>query len=70
MALQLEKHLIVQFCGNDPTTIVTAAKYVHNNVSAIDLNCGCPQKIAKRGNYGAYLLKKNSKSITFLNTWL
>jgi len=56
----------VQFCGNDPTTIVTAAKYVHNNVSAIDLNCGCPQKIAKRGNYGAYLLKNPDLIVSIL----
>lgn len=68
MALQLEKHLIVQFCGNDPTTIVNAAKYVHNNVSAIDLNCGCPQKIAKRGNYGAYLLKNPDLIVSILET--
>lgn len=25
----------------------------------IDINCGCPQNIAKRGNYGAYLLEQS-----------
>ena len=50
--------LIVQLAGDDPNVLVNAGKYVENspNVVAIDLNLGCPQKIAKRGNYGAYLL--------------
>lgn len=55
-------NLIVQFCGHDPDIILNAAKYVeHNrNIIAIDLNFGCPQKIASKGNYGAYLLENEN----------
>lgn len=53
----LDKPLIAQLAGNDPTILVNAGKLIHKGVAAIDLNLGCPQKIAKRGYYGAYLLK-------------
>ena len=31
---------------------------VENHCDAIDINLGCPQAIAKRGNYGSFLLEK------------
>ncbi|KAG8831494.1 hypothetical protein FRC17_003066, partial [Serendipita sp. 399] len=52
---KLDRPLIVQFCGNDPDQVLKSAKVLEDYCDAIDLNLGCPQDIAKRGNYGAYL---------------
>ena len=51
-----DRPLVVQFCGNDPATVLAAASHVQGLCDAVELNCGCPQGIAKRGNYGAFLL--------------
>jgi tRNA-dihydrouridine synthase len=61
-----DQPLIVQLAGDDPDTVVEAGRYLHHNVAAIDLNLGCPQKIAKRGNYGAYLLSQPDQVIKVL----
>ena len=63
----LDKPLIVQLAGDDPVALVGAGKYLHNDVAAIDLNLGCPQKIAKRGNYGAYLLPDKTLIVKLLS---
>jgi len=51
-----DRPLVAQICGNDPETMVKAAKMLKDEVDAIDVNFGCPQGIAKRGHYGSYLL--------------
>ena len=59
----LGRPLVVQLGGNDVDKICQVAKILCQPGSdgplcdAIDLNLGCPQRNAKDGHYGAYLLQ-------------
>ena len=54
-----EGPVVVQLAGHDPTLVADAAldivERTLGNVAGIDLNGGCPQKIASKGRYGAFL---------------
>ena len=54
---QEDRPVLAQFCANDPQVLLAAAKYVEPYVDGVDINLGCPQRIAKKGRYGAYLME-------------
>ena len=46
----------MQFCANDPNYLCKAARIIERECDAVDINFGCPQRIAKKGYYGAFLM--------------
>ena len=63
-----DRPLVVQFCGHDPNVLLVAAKAVQHKCDAVDLNLGCPQGIARKGRYGAYLLEEQEICINIIRT--
>ncbi len=64
--LDADRPLIAQLCGSEPDIVLEAARYLEPHVDGIDINCGCPQGIARRGNYGAFLLEQEETLLTLV----
>lgn len=64
---KFDRPLFVQFCANNPSELLAAAKYVSPYCDAIDLNLGCPQGIAKKGKYGAFLQEDQELIFSLIN---
>ncbi|KAI5465563.1 dihydrouridine synthase-domain-containing protein [Mariannaea sp. PMI_226] len=64
----LDRPLFVQFCANDPKHLLSAAKQVAPYCDAVDLNLGCPQGIARKGHYGAFLQEDRTLIYDLINT--
>ena len=54
-----DRPLIAQFCGHDKHVLLEAMKSIQHQVDGVDINCGCPQGIARRGRYGAFLMEED-----------
>ncbi|KAA8494530.1 tRNA-dihydrouridine(16/17) synthase NAD(P)(+)-like [Porphyridium purpureum] len=53
---QADRPLVVQIAGHDPELMLACARELQTHCDAIDINFGCPQHIARRGKYGAFLM--------------
>ncbi|ETW29250.1 hypothetical protein PFFCH_03300 [Plasmodium falciparum FCH/4] len=63
----MDKPVIAQFCGNDSKILLEAINFIKDDVNAVDINLGCPQQIAKKGNYGAFLLHKHDEVVNLIS---
>lgn len=63
----IDRPLFVQFCANDPEALLSAARQVAPHCDAVDLNLGCPQGIARKGKYGAFLQEDQDLIFRLIN---
>jgi tRNA-dihydrouridine synthase/acylphosphatase len=58
-----DRPLIVQLMGNQPKQVAAAAikivQELNGQVDGIDFNLGCPQEVADKGNFGAFLATRD-----------
>ncbi|KAH6654102.1 tRNA-dihydrouridine synthase C [Truncatella angustata] len=64
----IDRPLFVQFCANEPDHLLAAAQHAAPYCDAVDLNLGCPQGIARKGHYGAFLQEDQDLIYRLVNT--
>ena len=57
----IDRPLIVQLSGNDEEELISCAKDLEKFAIAIDINLGCTQHIARRGQYGYFMVNTENK---------
>jgi tRNA-dihydrouridine synthase 4 len=67
LSSQYEKKDVVQFASNEPEILLAAARLIAPYASAVDLNCGCPQRWAMQRGIGAALLHMVRKTANCLD---
>ena len=59
--------VMAQLAGNDAHYVVQAAQRLlqdtNGNLAGIDFNLGCPQGIARKGNYGAFFMERHPDDV-------
>ena len=58
--------LVAHFCANDPEILGLACKVAceeNEALSGVDLNLGCPQRVAYSGHFGSYLLGDDDREL-------
>jgi len=65
LQLAEEDHpIFAHFAANDPSTLVAAARLAKKaGVDGIDINLGCPQRIAHSGHFGSFLLGEEDRDL-------
>ena len=58
-----DRPLVAHFSANHPGELLAAARLVQDQCDAIDLNLGCPQRIAHAGHFGSYLLDEADRPL-------
>jgi len=59
---KIDRPLVIQLTSRLPTpdeqlkAILAAGKVVENKCDAVDINLGCPQRIAREGKFGAFMM--------------
>lgn len=58
-----DRPLVAHFNANNAKDLLSAAKLAAPHVDAIDLNLGCPQRIAHSGHFGSFLLGDEDREL-------
>lgn len=63
-----KSRLTLQLGTADPETALQAALVARQDISAVDVNCGCPQRFSLQGGMGAALLQDPDRLVKILRT--